>query len=82
MNGFYDDRDEFFKSLGIPKVWQNTYENENGDILTTDGYFITNRYDDDWEDKLDQYADDWENSNWPNSNWKKIDSKTRPSEAY
>lgn len=69
MSDFYDEDGNVFRTMRNDEVWENLYERDNGDIVTGDGYLVANKDDSNFEDRLDEYEEDWRNSNWSRSDW-------------
>ena len=42
---------------------------DNGDVVDEDKNYIGNIEDDDIEDKIDEYAEEWHEVNWNTSDW-------------
>jgi len=44
-------------------------QTKNGDILTDEEFHITNINEPDWEDKVDEFTEEWNETHWDNSDW-------------
>ena len=42
---------------------------DNGDVVDEEGTYIGNSNDDDIEDKIDEYAEEWREVNWNTQDW-------------
>lgn len=65
MSDFYD----VYKTLRNDEVSEILYEADNGDIMNSEGEVIANKNDDDFDDKMDDYEEEWRETNWSRSDW-------------
>lgn len=65
MSDFYD----VYKTLRNDEVSETLYEADNGDIMNSEGEVIANKNDDDFDDKMDDYEEEWRETNWSRSDW-------------
>lgn len=65
MSDFYNT----YKTLRNDEISETLYEADNGDIMNSEGEVIANKNDDDFYDKMDDYEEDWRESNWSRSDW-------------
>lgn len=65
MSDFYD----VYKTLRNDEVSETLYEADNDDIMNSEGEVIANKNDDDFDDKMDDYEEEWRETNWSRSDW-------------
>lgn len=69
MSDFYDEDNNVFRTMRNDEISENLYERENGDIVNEEGFLVANRNDDNFEDRLDEYEEDWRDTNWSRADW-------------
>lgn len=72
MDDYFDDgftQDKLIKTISNGEDSVRIYEKENGDVYSTDGDFHSNSHNDDFQDELDTYEEEWREVNWNTSDW-------------